>query len=76
MWNAFYIYRKKLNIRNYHYIDFHLAVIKKLIHLPEKIVHGNQLVRNKNIRKNIRNRPRPTSVILEHVQEKILHPPG
>lgn len=44
--------------------------------MPEEIVHGNQLVKNKNIRKNICNRPKTTSVILEHTQEKIPHPPG
>ncbi|CAI6352425.1 unnamed protein product [Macrosiphum euphorbiae] len=35
-----------------------------------------QLVNKKNIRIRTSDKPRNTSVVLEHVQEKILHPPG
>jgi len=70
------IYIKKLNNVNLRYIDFHSSVIKKLLHLPDNIVHGSQLVKNKNIRIRTSNQPRNTSVVLEHVQEKIPHPPS
>lgn len=76
MWNAYYLYKKKLNKDNYRYIDFHSDVITKLLHLPENIIHDSQLVSKKNIRIRTSNRPRNTSVVLEHVQEKIPHPPG
>lgn len=76
MWNAYYLYKKKLNNINLRYIDFHSSVITKLLHLSENIVHGSQLVNKKNIRIRTSDKPRNTSVVLEHVQEKILHPPG
>ncbi|CAI6360220.1 unnamed protein product [Macrosiphum euphorbiae] len=76
MWNAYYLYKKKLNNINLRYIDFHSSVITKLLHLPENIVHGSQLVNKKNIRIRTSDKPRNTSVVLEHVQEKIPHPPG
>lgn len=61
---------------NYCYIDFHSEVIKQLIHFPENVIHGSQLIKKKNIRIITSNCPRNISVVLEHVQEKIPCPPG
>lgn len=76
IWNSYFLYKKSLLTSNYRFIDFREAIIKKLIYLPEKIIHGNQLIGSKNIRRNINHLPRPSSPILGHVQEKIPHPPG
>jgi|UniRef100_A0A2S2R0L1 hypothetical protein len=67
MWNAYYLYKKKLHNVNHRYFDFHSSVITKLLHLPDNIVHGSQLVNKKNIRIRTSNQPRNTSVVLEHV---------
>lgn len=76
LWNSYFLYKKTLTTSNFRFLDFHEAIVKKLIHLPENVIHGNQLVKNKNICRNIRGRPIPPSSILGHMQEKIPHPPG
>ncbi|KAF0725559.1 piggyBac transposable element-derived protein 4-like [Aphis craccivora] len=76
VWDAYYLYKKSLSTSNYRFIDFREAIIQKLIYLSENIIHGNQLIKNKNIHRNMNNLPRPTSPILGHMQEKIPHPPG
>lgn len=42
--NAYFLYKTTLTTSNFHFLNFHEAIVKKLIHLPENILHGNQLV--------------------------------